>query len=173
MAKLWENGALLQQTSRPNTKLPEQIGRHCFLTSLHLIHLRVNETQTNSDFVYFVSAGPVILESPVHPVTEGSSVTLTCRQRHTDSSYDLTAHFYKDSVYTLTRSTGVLSLHNISTSHEGLYSCEVDGLGKSPQSWLSIAGEGAGSFGKAQFRILFYQDLSQCCHLQARMHPSP
>ncbi|CDQ82104.1 unnamed protein product [Oncorhynchus mykiss] len=41
-----------------------------------------------------VHAGDVILESPVHPMTEGDSVTLRCKYWTTSSN--IKADFYKD-----------------------------------------------------------------------------
>ncbi|XP_055369803.1 sialoadhesin-like isoform X1 [Betta splendens] len=82
-----------------------------------------------------VTAGSVILVSPVLPVTEGVSVTLRCRQKVSSSS---TADFYKDGRLVARSSTGEMSVHSVSQSDEGLYKCSVPGAGESPQSRLLV-----------------------------------
>ncbi|XP_044040291.1 low affinity immunoglobulin gamma Fc region receptor II-like isoform X2 [Siniperca chuatsi] len=84
-----------------------------------------------------VTAGSVILESPVLPVTAGDDVTLRCRNRTTSSSY-LTTDFYKDGFLIRSSSTGNLTIHSVSTSDEGLYKCSVPGAGESPDSRLTV-----------------------------------
>ncbi|KAM6894683.1 low affinity immunoglobulin gamma Fc region receptor II-b-like, partial [Lycodopsis pacificus] len=54
-----------------------------------------------------VTAGPVILESPVLPVTEGDDVSLRCRTKPTSN---LTADFYKDGVLIGSSSAGHISV---------------------------------------------------------------
>lgn len=88
-----------------------------------------------------VPAGPVILESPALPVTEGDNVTLTCRHKDATSACALTADFYKDGSSIGTSSTGVMSLGSVTPSDEGLYKCKVCGLRESPESWLTVRGE--------------------------------
>ncbi|XP_037615079.1 low affinity immunoglobulin gamma Fc region receptor II-a-like isoform X2 [Sebastes umbrosus] len=83
-----------------------------------------------------VTAGSVILESPVLPVMEGDDVTLSCRNKKTSS--DLTADFYKDGRLIRSSSTGNMTIHSVSKSDEGLYKCNISGAGGSPQSWLAI-----------------------------------
>ncbi|KAI9524486.1 hypothetical protein NQZ68_018170 [Dissostichus eleginoides] len=55
-----------------------------------------------------VTGGSVILESPVLPVMEGESVTLSCRNKTTTSSI-LSADFYKDGRYIRTSHTGIMA----------------------------------------------------------------
>nr|XP_008302642.1 PREDICTED: high affinity immunoglobulin gamma Fc receptor I-like [Stegastes partitus] len=83
-----------------------------------------------------VTAGSVILESPVLPVTEGNNVTLKCRTKKTSS--DVAAHFYKDGLLVGSSSAGEMVLHNVSGSDEGLYKCSISSVGESPQSWLAV-----------------------------------
>ncbi|KAJ8007909.1 hypothetical protein DPEC_G00099070 [Dallia pectoralis] len=65
-----------------------------------------------------VSGGDVILESPVHPVTEGNSVTLHCIYRYqpqTNTNID----FYKDGVLIRNGTTGEMTIPTVSKSDEG------------------------------------------------------
>ncbi|XP_078020866.1 low affinity immunoglobulin gamma Fc region receptor II-like [Epinephelus lanceolatus] len=83
-----------------------------------------------------VTAGSVILESPVLPVTEGKNVTLRCRNKTTSSN--LTAGFYKDGLLIRSSSTGEMTIHSVSKSNEGLYKCHISGAGGSPESWMAV-----------------------------------
>ncbi|XP_028420683.1 sialoadhesin-like [Perca flavescens] len=83
-----------------------------------------------------VTAGSVILESPVLPVMEGEAVTLSCRQKQTSSN--LTTQFYKDGHLMEKSSTGEMTIHSVSKSFEGLYKCRISGVGESPESWLAV-----------------------------------
>ncbi|XP_035530992.1 low affinity immunoglobulin gamma Fc region receptor II-c-like [Morone saxatilis] len=84
-----------------------------------------------------VTAGSVILESPVLPVMEGDAVTLSCRQ---GTSSHLKADFYKDGSFMGNSSQGEMTLYSVSKSDEGLYMCIISGAGQSPASRLSIKG---------------------------------
>uniref|UniRef100_A0A8C4HFA4 Ig-like domain-containing protein n=1 Tax=Dicentrarchus labrax TaxID=13489 RepID=A0A8C4HFA4_DICLA len=84
-----------------------------------------------------VTAGSVILESPVLPVMEGDAVSLSCRVK---TSSNLTAYFYKDGIHIKTSSTEHI-IHSVSKSDEGLYKCSMSGFGESPESWLAVRGE--------------------------------
>ncbi|XP_040887600.1 Fc receptor-like protein 5 isoform X2 [Toxotes jaculatrix] len=83
-----------------------------------------------------VTVEPVILESPVLPVTERDDVTLRCKTSNS-ASY-LTADFYKDNIFIGSKGTGHMTIHNFSKSDEGVYRCAVHGLGQSPSSWLLV-----------------------------------
>ncbi|XP_059210458.1 low affinity immunoglobulin gamma Fc region receptor II-b-like [Centropristis striata] len=85
-----------------------------------------------------VTAGPVILESPVLPVMEGDAVTLSCRRKQT--SINFTADFYKDGYFMDSSSTGNFTIDSVSESNEGLYKCSISGAGESPESWLAVGG---------------------------------
>ncbi|XP_059210525.1 low affinity immunoglobulin gamma Fc region receptor II-b-like [Centropristis striata] len=85
-----------------------------------------------------VTAGPVILESPVRPVMEGESVTLSCR---TKTSTNLPADFFKDGRLIMESSSAEATIQNVSKSDEGLYRCSISGGGRSPESWLAVRGE--------------------------------
>ncbi len=88
---------------------------------------------------YTCSDGPVILESPVLPVMEGNTVTLSCREKKTSSN--ITADFYKDGHIIARSSTGNLTIHKVSKSNEGLYKCNISDAGESVESWLTVRGE--------------------------------
>ncbi|KAJ8008630.1 hypothetical protein DPEC_G00106870 [Dallia pectoralis] len=83
-----------------------------------------------------VHGGHVILESPALPVTEGHSVTLSCRYKTPPS--DLTADFYKDGSFIRTEITGNMTIPVVNKSDEGLYSCRHPGLGESPESSVKV-----------------------------------
>ncbi|XP_030287691.1 low affinity immunoglobulin gamma Fc region receptor III-like [Sparus aurata] len=83
-----------------------------------------------------VTAGSVILESPVRPVMEGNNVTLSCRDKVTSSN--LTAEFYKEGVHIGSTFTGKMIIHSVSKSDEGQYKCKTVGGGESPESWLAV-----------------------------------
>ncbi|XP_051249544.1 low affinity immunoglobulin gamma Fc region receptor II-b-like isoform X3 [Dicentrarchus labrax] len=83
-----------------------------------------------------VTRGSVILESPVLPVMEGDDVTLRCTNR-TPSASNLT-DFYKDGFLIRSSSTGNMTIHNVSQSDEGLYKCNISGVGESLESWLTV-----------------------------------
>ncbi|TKS93365.1 Fc receptor-like protein 5 [Collichthys lucidus] len=85
-----------------------------------------------------VTAGSVILESPVH-VTDGDHVTLKC-QKKKDSGHPI-AEFYKDGLHIKTVYEGNMVISNVSASDEGLYKCYISGAGESPESWLTVRGE--------------------------------
>ncbi|XP_067380149.1 low affinity immunoglobulin gamma Fc region receptor III-A-like [Channa argus] len=96
-----------------------------------------NEKGERSEAVNItVTGGSVVLESPVHPVVEGSSVTLRCRKRKNASSS--IAEFYKDGVHVKTGYRGELTISNVSVSDEGLYKCNISGAGESSESRLAV-----------------------------------
>ncbi|XP_053089493.1 obscurin-like [Pangasianodon hypophthalmus] len=83
------------------------------------------------------SYGDVILESPVHPVTEGHPLTLRCLYRNTNSS-NLRADFYKDGSVLQTQTTGEMIIRTVSKSDEGFYHCKHPERGESLKSWVSV-----------------------------------
>ncbi|XP_066500357.1 basement membrane-specific heparan sulfate proteoglycan core protein-like [Hoplias malabaricus] len=97
-----------------------------------------SESGESSDPVNItVHNGAVILESPVHSVSEGDSLTLRCLNRSTNSSH-LPADFYKDGELLQNQTTGEMTIHKVSKSHESLYHCKHPEEGESPQSWISV-----------------------------------
>ncbi|XP_078020063.1 low affinity immunoglobulin gamma Fc region receptor III-A-like isoform X2 [Epinephelus lanceolatus] len=83
-----------------------------------------------------VTAGSVILESPVLPVMKGDAVTLHCKNKK--MSTNPSAGFYKDGLLIRSSSTGEMTIHNVSKSDEGLYKCHISGAGESPESWMAV-----------------------------------
>uniref|UniRef100_A0A8C4GHR4 Ig-like domain-containing protein n=1 Tax=Dicentrarchus labrax TaxID=13489 RepID=A0A8C4GHR4_DICLA len=83
-----------------------------------------------------VTAGSVILESPILPVLEGNTVTLHCRHRTTIPN--LQALFYKDDVLVQSIPAEGITIKNVTKSDEGLYKCSISNVGESPGSWLAV-----------------------------------
>ncbi|XP_065108591.1 Fc receptor-like protein 5 [Paramisgurnus dabryanus] len=89
----------------------------------------------------------VILDSPVHPVTEGDPLTLRCLYRYKNPS-NLTAEFYKDGSVVQNQTTGdMMIIPTVSKSHEGFYYCKHPERGESPKSWISVRVAGSSSLG--------------------------
>ncbi|KAL7875671.1 hypothetical protein AOLI_G00106340 [Acnodon oligacanthus] len=83
--------------------------------------------------------GDVILQSPVHPATEGEPLILHCLY-HPLKPSNLTAEFYKNESLLQTQTTGEMTIRTVSKSDEGLYHCKHTEKGESPQSWISVRG---------------------------------
>ncbi|KAG7232696.1 hypothetical protein INR49_008216 [Caranx melampygus] len=94
-----------------------------------------NSSSSSSTVNVTVTAGAVILEGPVLPVTEGDDVTLRCRTRGETSA---TAGFFRDGVLVTSSATGHVTIRSVSRSDEGLYRCNIPGAGESPGSWLAV-----------------------------------
>ncbi|XP_066519014.1 Fc receptor-like protein 5 [Hoplias malabaricus] len=117
-------------------------GFTCNISSLSTSYTGVywcqSESGEGSDPVNVtVYNGDVILESPVHPVTEGDPLTLLCLFRSTKSS-PLPVDFYKNGSLLQNQTTGEMTIHEVSRSDEGLYHCKHPEKGESPQSWISV-----------------------------------
>ncbi|KAM4536274.1 uncharacterized protein PAE49_020931 [Odontesthes bonariensis] len=77
----------------------------------------------------------VILVSPVHPVTEGGSVSLSCRQSGQNTLSNV--FFYHNDTLLQSDGRGELNISAVSQSNEGFYKCEHSG-NVSSQSWISV-----------------------------------
>ncbi|KAI4874837.1 hypothetical protein NFI96_018725 [Prochilodus magdalenae] len=109
-------------------------GSTCNISSLYTSHTGVYWCQSESGggsdplnitvhsesilLLLFTNNGDVILDSPVHPVTEGDSLTLRCLYRSTKPS-DLTADFYRDGSLLQTQTTGEMIIRTVSKSDAG------------------------------------------------------
>uniref|UniRef100_A0A3Q3FSA1 Ig-like domain-containing protein n=1 Tax=Labrus bergylta TaxID=56723 RepID=A0A3Q3FSA1_9LABR len=80
----------------------------------------------------------IILVSPVHPVTEGSSVILSCRLRSSDIVSNV--FFYQNNKLIQNDTRKELNISAVSKSDEGFYKCQTSGR-ESSQSWMSVKGE--------------------------------
>ncbi|XP_029938889.1 low affinity immunoglobulin gamma Fc region receptor II-like isoform X1 [Salarias fasciatus] len=137
----------------------------CFLDTLYPVdtgdYWCESEAGELSDAVsIIVTRGAVILESPALPVTEGETVTLICRSRDLSSSSStssgFSSNFYKNDLLIGSTSTGNLSVLSVSRSDEGLYKCNISGVGESSLSRLTVrAGRPEPTTGPLMTRIPF------------------
>ncbi|XP_026092141.1 Fc receptor-like protein 5 isoform X2 [Carassius auratus] len=95
-----------------------------------------SESGENSHPVNITVHLNVILESPVHPVTEGETLTLRCLYQHSTPP-NLRADFYKDGSLIQSQTTEMI-ISTVSKSDEGFYSCKHREKGESPESWISV-----------------------------------
>ncbi|KAK2812894.1 hypothetical protein Q5P01_000927 [Channa striata] len=77
----------------------------------------------------------VVLVSPVHPVTEGQSVTVGCKFRNTNFVSNVI--FYQNDKVRQNDTRQELNISAVSKSDEGFYKCQCSGK-ESPQSWLTV-----------------------------------
>ncbi|XP_030609390.1 low affinity immunoglobulin gamma Fc region receptor II-like [Archocentrus centrarchus] len=77
----------------------------------------------------------LILVSPVHPVTEGASVSLSCSLR-TQKIFS-NVFFYHNDKLIQNDTREELNISAVSKSDEGFYKCEYSGR-ESPQSWMLV-----------------------------------
>ncbi|XP_032439686.1 low affinity immunoglobulin gamma Fc region receptor II-like [Xiphophorus hellerii] len=89
----------------------------------------------NITFQHWFTDEDLLLVSPVHPVTEGASVTLSCRLRGENQLSNVT--FYHNDKLIQNDSRGELNISAVSQSDEGFYKCEHSGK-VSPQSWMAV-----------------------------------
>uniref|UniRef100_A0AAR2LCD7 Ig-like domain-containing protein n=1 Tax=Pygocentrus nattereri TaxID=42514 RepID=A0AAR2LCD7_PYGNA len=134
-----------EKVSNCSSDLGSVTGSTCNISSLSTSHTGVywceSESGESSNPVNItVTNGAVILDSPVHPVTEGDPLTLRCLYRDPKPS-NLTAEFYKNGSLLQTQTTGEMTIRTVSKSDEGLYHCKHPERGESPQSWISVRGD--------------------------------
>nr|QRN78652.1 leukocyte immune-type receptor LITR5 [Carassius auratus] len=117
-----------------------QTGSTCTISSTSTSDTGVywcqSESGENSHPVNITVHFGVILESPVHPVTEGDSLTLRCLYKYSTPPI-LRADFYKDGSLIQNQTTEMI-ISTVSKSHEGFYYCRHPERGESPKSWISV-----------------------------------
>jgi len=114
-----------------------------------------------------ISEAGVILESPVHPVTEGDYLTLRCLYNRTSPSI-LRSDFYKNELLVQSQTIEMI-IPTVSKSHEGFYYCKHP-RGESPKSWISVRGES--KIKKTPLKIILYNlhvDIKLICFSSLRI----
>nr|XP_024655377.1 Fc receptor-like protein 5 [Maylandia zebra] len=86
---------------------------------------------TVQNYYYY---GPILV-SPVHPVTEGASVNLSCSLRTQKILSNV--FFYHNDKLIQNDTRGELKISAVSKSDEGFYKCQYSGR-ESAQSWMSV-----------------------------------
>ncbi|XP_060731484.1 Fc receptor-like protein 2 [Tachysurus vachellii] len=116
-------------------------GSTCNISSLSTSHTGVYWCQSESggcsnSVNITVHNGAVILDSPVHPVTEGQPLILHCldRSKHLGSG----VNFYQNDSILQNQTTGEMIISSVSKSDEGFYHCKHPERGESPKSWVSV-----------------------------------
>uniref|UniRef100_A0A669C478 Ig-like domain-containing protein n=1 Tax=Oreochromis niloticus TaxID=8128 RepID=A0A669C478_ORENI len=93
----------------------------------------VNITVQNY-FNFYKLYGPILV-SPVHPVTEGASVSLSCSLKTQKILSNV--FFYHNDKLIQNDTRGELNISAVSKSDEGFYKCQYSGR-ESAQSWMSV-----------------------------------
>uniref|UniRef100_A0A3B3DFC2 Ig-like domain-containing protein n=1 Tax=Oryzias melastigma TaxID=30732 RepID=A0A3B3DFC2_ORYME len=107
----------------------------------------------------------LILLSPVHPVTEGHSVTLGCKWRTENLLSKV--FFYQNDTLIQSESRVEMIIPAVSKSHEGFYKCQSSGK-ESPQSWLAVTFKSS-SFFFFIFTVLFSFIFLKCYFLTRKI----
>ncbi|CAK6975528.1 uncharacterized protein si:ch211-163c2.2 [Scomber scombrus] len=82
-----------------------------------------------------IQKADIILVSPVHPVTEGQSVTLGCKLKRGELLSNV--FFYQNDKLIQNDTRRELNISAVSKSDEGFYKCKYSGE-ESAQSWMSV-----------------------------------
>ncbi|XP_073330723.1 Fc receptor-like protein 5 [Pagrus major] len=82
-----------------------------------------------------IQNGDMILLSPARPVTEGESVSLSCKLR--SQTFDSSVFFYHNEKLIQNDTRWELNISAVSKSDEGFYKCQHSGQ-ESAQSWMSV-----------------------------------
>ncbi|XP_074479199.1 uncharacterized protein LOC141760374 [Sebastes fasciatus] len=83
----------------------------------------------------------IILASPVYPVTEGDSVSLSCKLRW--DKFASNVFFYRNGELIQNDTRWELNISAVSKSDEGFYKCQCSQQ-VSPESWMSVKGSRPG-----------------------------
>ncbi|XP_042071079.1 low affinity immunoglobulin gamma Fc region receptor II-like isoform X2 [Haplochromis burtoni] len=94
----------------------------------------VNITVQKNSIYYPYNYVPILV-SPVHPVTEGASVSLSCSLRTQKILSNV--FFYHNDKLIQNDTRGELKISAVSKSDEGFYKCQYSGR-ESAQSWMSV-----------------------------------
>ncbi|XP_034425278.1 uncharacterized protein LOC117752193, partial [Hippoglossus hippoglossus] len=133
--RLWRftgDQVLLLECSSHKTRFTWPMERHYFRSAVYCCGS--GSELSNAVNISSVPGG-VILESPVHPVTEGQSVTLRCSSFRTNLYSNFS--FYKNGELLRRDVRGKLEISAVSKSDEGFYKCEHSGV-FSRKSWMSV-----------------------------------
>ncbi|XP_076829509.1 Fc receptor-like protein 2 isoform X2 [Brachyhypopomus gauderio] len=120
-------------------------GSACNISSLYTNHTGVYWCQSESagssiGVNITVHNGSVILDSPVHPLTEGDRLILRCLVKNTTNhrATHVIAAFYKDGSLIKKQTTVEMPIHSVTKSDEGFYYCNHSEKVDSPKSWISV-----------------------------------
>ncbi|XP_069028233.1 Fc receptor-like protein 5 [Embiotoca jacksoni] len=98
----------------------------------------------------------IILVSPVHPATEGSSVILDCKLRTENVLSNVI--FYKNDKIIQNDPRGQMIISAVSTTDEGFYKCQYSGK-ESPQSWMAVKSVSRAESSSSLFHVLLIVGL--------------
>ncbi|XP_069014884.1 Fc receptor-like protein 5 [Embiotoca jacksoni] len=98
----------------------------------------------------------IILVSPVHPATEGSSVILDCKLRTENVLSNVI--FYKNDKIIQNDTRGQMIISAVSTTDEGFYKCQYSGK-ESPQSWMAVKSVSRAESSSSLFHVLLIVGL--------------
>ncbi|XP_069014885.1 Fc receptor-like protein 5 [Embiotoca jacksoni] len=98
----------------------------------------------------------IILVSPVHPATEGSSVILGCKLRTENVLSNVI--FYKNDTIIQNDPRGQMIISAVSTTDEGFYKCQYSGK-ESPQSWMAVKSVSRAESSSSLFHVLLIVGL--------------
>ncbi|XP_054877330.1 sialoadhesin-like [Poeciliopsis prolifica] len=111
------------------------INQNSFHSGVYWCESRSGETSNAINITVQDDFSAPLLVSPVHPVTEGDPVTLSCRQKNEKLLSGVFFNHNDKLLYDGSR--GELNISAVSKSDEGFYKCQHSGK-ESPRSWMSV-----------------------------------
>uniref|UniRef100_A0A3Q0R4B8 Ig-like domain-containing protein n=1 Tax=Amphilophus citrinellus TaxID=61819 RepID=A0A3Q0R4B8_AMPCI len=139
-----EHGYLSQLPDCPNwrtmTRSTCNIERHRHRAAVYWCETESGEFSNGVNIT--LHGTHAILVSPVHPVSEGDSVTLGCKLWA--GNLNSTVAFYKNMKLIQKDDRQNLNISAVSKSDEGFYKCEYSGH-QSQESWMSVKGKSSRS----------------------------